>query len=250
MKKYWLAFGGFFALTFFSCTKVLHQTDTTVQVYQMEENVAKQSSNSSVIALITPYKTALDAEMNTEVGRCTKRLEKTQPESTLGNWMADALLSEAQIVFDVPIDFAVQNYGGVRVPYLPEGSITKGNIFELMPFENRMVVLKVEGSTVQTLFDHIATLGGWPISQNVSFEIRDSTNAKNIMIRQKPLDTNQNYTFVLPDYIANGGDNCSFLSNYVERKDSEKLIRDSFFDYLKKNPVLNAEIEGRVIYNE
>ena len=80
-------------------------------------------------------------------------LIKAQSEGTLGNFIADALLQKGIDYAYHPIDFAIVNNGGIRLPSLPSGNITVGKIYELMPFDNMIVVLKVSGNIVQQLMN-------------------------------------------------------------------------------------------------
>ena len=43
------------------------------------------------------------------------------------------------------------NHGGIR-SYIPKGNITTGKIFELMPFDNLIVLQEVKGSVLQQFF--------------------------------------------------------------------------------------------------
>ncbi len=230
-------------LLFFSCSKVYHQTDTQSLTYKVDESSAVDAS-PSIEQLIQPYKTQLDHAMNVPVGNCESRMDKTRPESTLGNWMADAIHTQAEQLLNTTIDFALQNYGGIRIPYLPEGEISRGKIYELMPFENRLVLMQLSGTRIQQFLDHIAALGGWPVSHGLRFEIKNK-QAVNIQIKGKAIDKDQRYTIVLPDYIANGGDKCDFLVGQ-EKQVTEHLIRSILLDYLSNNPLIQAEIEGRI----
>lgn len=69
-------------------------------------------------------------------------------------------------------DFAVFNTGGLRRP-LPLGNITRGDVFELMPFENELVILTMNGEAVKKLVNFIATKGGAPVS-GLRLRIQDS----------------------------------------------------------------------------
>ncbi|MBL0145080.1 MAG: 5'-nucleotidase C-terminal domain-containing protein [Chitinophagaceae bacterium] len=44
------------------------------------------------------------------------------------------------------------NYGGIRLPAIPAGNITRGKIFELAPFDNIIVLQKISGKTFQAFF--------------------------------------------------------------------------------------------------
>lgn len=227
-----------------SCTKVLH-INATPNSYSMNESYTQ---DSAIQAMIAPYKKQLDAQMNRIIGTCAKDLVKEKPESTLGNWMSDALLIKANEYVDEPIDISLVNYGGVRIPSLPKGDITKGKIFELMPFDNVMVVVALDGVTLQVLFDHMAKKGGWPISKGVQYTIEDG-KAKNVLIQNKKIEVGQTYRILLSDYIANGGDQCNFLKEQP-REQLGVFIRDALISYVedvtKSKQLLDADIDGRV----
>ena len=132
------------------------------------------------------------------------------------------------------VDFACQNYGGIRIPALARGNVTVGSIYELMPFDNTLKILTIDGPTTQQLLDRIAEKGGWPISRTLSFTI-DNDRATNIVIKGQPFDINNSYKVALPDYIADGGDDCSFLLGAPAETD-DRMIRDIIIDWLKGLP--------------
>jgi len=227
-------------LTLVSCSKVYQTTGTSYQLYDLKD---ASTSPADIEAIINPYKSQLDSEMNAEIAQCTNTLSKTQPESDLGNWMCDALLAETNKLHTNGVDIAIQNYGGIRIPTLAEGNVTRGEIFELMPFENRIVVLEMNGVVLNQLFNHIASLGGWPVSKGVKYQIKNGT-LHQFTLNDAPIDNDKIYTVSISDYIANGGDNCFFLKD-LKRTTYQKLIRDSMFDYIASNPEISASIEGR-----
>ena len=136
-------------------------------------------------------------------------LVKQQPEGTLGDFVADALLLQSRKELNTAIDFSIVNNGGIRVPNFSAGEITVGKVFELMPFDNGIAVVECSGKVVKQLMDKAAAKGGWPVS-NMKYMIHAGA-AENIFIGENKLDTLATYHFVCSDYIANGGDDCSFL---------------------------------------
>ena len=168
----------------------------------------------------------------------------------MGNWAADAVLDQCNLAYKEPIDFAVVNYGGIRIPSLPKGDITTGKIFELMPFDNMMVVLEVNGKIVQQLFELIAQKGGWPVSKGVECSFSQEGKLNSVTINGNPIDNNKTYTIGLTDYVANGGDNCSFFKEQTQHN-TGILFRDAFLQQVKslteKGKNINANIEERMV---
>ena len=96
--------------------------------------------DSTVTAEIAPYKAKCSAIMDVVLGYSDKVMTKDQPEGLLGDFSADAVLTQARKFCkdSCSVDICVLNNGGLRNP-LPKGNITLGNIFQLMPFENQMI---------------------------------------------------------------------------------------------------------------
>ena len=113
-----------------------------------------------------------------------------------------------------------------------------------MPFENQLVVMDLNGVQVKQLLDRIATYGGWPVSEGLQFEIRDSA-AINILIQGAPWKPEGSYRIGLPDYVANGGDDCDFLKP-LPRVNSGLLIRDLLISDVKRKKVLTPNGQVRI----
>lgn len=236
-----------FLLAFLSCSKQYHLADVKNKTYRIEK--ASFPVDVKVASMIEPYKLKLDETMNEVISYSDIELVKGKPTSSLTNWFTDVLLDATQKLVSDPIDFAVQNYGGIRLPAIPKGDISVGKIYELMPFDNVMYIMELEGSIVQMFFDRMAESGGWPVSRNVYFEISYG-KAKNIQIKGVPLDTNKIYTLAIPDYVANGGDNMTFLKD-AKSNNTGALIRDMIISHLRENKLkgihIQPNLEKRII---
>ena len=220
---------------------------------KIQVNAEAISEDAEISEMIAPYKTALDAEMNVVIGENKENMTKGKPESLLTNWFADAIHAmTTEYYTNGEVDFTVSNYGGIRIPNVAEGAITRGKIFELMPFDNMLVVIKMADTTVIKLFNHMAADNGWPISSNVSYEIKDY-KPQNILINGEPLRSDRLYSVSISDYLANGGDKCYFLEEGT-REDLGVLIRDALITYVEKqtagNQVIESKLDGRVRYVE
>lgn len=208
-------------------------------------------NDPSVEKLIQPYRTKIEGSMNEVIGQSAQELTHIQPEGLMGNWAADVIHRQAEIYYGKKIDFTVLNHSGLRIRAIPKGNITRSKIFELMPFENQITVLQGDGATIEKLFQIIAAKGGWPIS-HATLEIQPmpaGAIAKNITIGGEPLQSDKIYTFALPDYIANGGDNAPLTQ--LKRQDLNKLMRDAFIEGVLKDKtdgkISDAKLEGRTV---
>jgi 2',3'-cyclic-nucleotide 2'-phosphodiesterase (5'-nucleotidase family) len=210
--------------------------------------------DSSIYKSFLPYKNIVDSSMGMTIAISEIVLEKNQPEGLLGDLVADMVLEEAKKNYygsdDLPVQFCFLNNGGLRAP-LPKGEITKRNVFELMPFENEMVVITVNGNSAKKLFDFIATKDGMPVS-GVTMKIKNHA-AENILIDGVAFDSSKNYKVVTSDYLASGGDNLTFLKDEKKEYIGIKL-RDAIINNMmvknKKGITITTKLDGRISYDK
>jgi 2',3'-cyclic-nucleotide 2'-phosphodiesterase (5'-nucleotidase family) len=227
-----------------SCKPAPQQSVVQFQGYQVNKQVVV---DSSLVRLIAPYGNQLKSTMGKVIGISERGLYKKQPESEIGNFMADAMKAMAEIKFGKKVDAAFVNYGGVR-SYIAKGNVTVGQIFELMPFDNLVVLQQINGTVLQQFLDKTAIDGGWP-SSGISMEIKDK-KAVHIMIAGKPLDLQAKYLIANSDYVANGGSDCSMLKG-IAQENRGYLLRDALLEYsvvsTAKGKTIDSNIENRVV---
>lgn len=185
--------------------------------------------------------------MNDVIAVAETDLEKKQPEGTLGNILADAMLSIAKQKYKTAVDASFINYGGIRLPVIPAGNITRGKIFELAPFDNIIVLLRLNGKVLTEFLNHLSLRNGWPVS-GASWQIKDK-KATAVIINGKPIDESTIYTIATLDYVANGGDDCVMLKN-IPQINGGFLFRDAVIEYFNvftgQGKKLTAKIENRI----
>ncbi len=208
-----------------------------------------QLSDSMAVQIITPYKTELDAEMNEVIGEFGNEMSRARPESSLGNFVCDMLVKEGSLIYGDTIDFAVYNYGGIRLDVVGEGPVTRGKIFEILPFENFAVIVNLDASAVRMLLQKIIDEKGWPIG-GIRFNVKNN-QPENILIQNMPFDSSRIYKVIMNDYMANGGDNLSFLTN-AKVELLNITIRDLALQYIQKEFKAGRKIystpDGRITY--
>jgi 2',3'-cyclic-nucleotide 2'-phosphodiesterase (5'-nucleotidase family) len=226
-------------LVFAACNTVQRPVSADYAGYRITPVLEK---DSVLERQLQPYRDSVNNSMNTVIAVLGATLEKKQPEGSLGNFMADAMLVQAKKKFGVDADVATVNYGGIRLGQLPAGEVTNGKIFELMPFDNLLVLQEIRGDQLQTFLDFTAERGGWPLA-GLTMQISNK-KAVNVLIGGKPLDPSKTYKLVNSDYVASGGDNATMLKG-IPQKNIGYLMRDAFFDYIKA-----LQAEGKNIWGK
>ncbi len=235
-----------FVLT--SCSVSRKQVSSYHTSYTVIDTTLQKDSRFE--QMLQPYKKSMDTAMNIVIGYSEAPMSKALPECTLGNFIADAQLALAKRS-DPATQISIMNYGGIRLPYISPGPITKGKLYELMPFDNKLTIVELPGKVLRQFCDHMAAYGGWPVA-GISFKIKDK-KAIDILIGSEPLNEQLVYHTAVSDYIANGGDNCDFLGT-CKKTYINIFVRDMLIDYLSelnsKGQKLNIKIEKRISYAE
>jgi 2',3'-cyclic-nucleotide 2'-phosphodiesterase (5'-nucleotidase family) len=209
---------------------IVQQVSDVDVLYLRSEATTEPVAGSKIEEMIAPYREQLSEEMDQVIGEMPEELIKERPNSNLGNWFADVLHDVATIHYDNDIAFAIQNYGGLRVPAVPKGPLTKGKIFELMPFDNKLVIVDLSADQVTKLADIIAGSRGWPISRGLSLTI-NKNKASNILVNGQALNNDIVYHVAMPDYVANGGGGGDFLKD-LSQHDTGYYIREAVIEHL------------------
>lgn len=204
--------------------------------------------------LIHQYRESLEADMNRVLVYSEHVMERGTPEGTLNNFVADLVLDIGQDIYQPqdgkPIDFCLLNYGGLRVP-LPEGEITYGRVFELLPFENEMVVITLSGEKTFQLFEYLAVASrGMPVS-GVKLIINNEA-PESILIQSQEFDSNRTYKILTSDYLAGGGDSMSFFLQPLNYELLGKRVRDAIILHMQnvnaRGEKISAELDQRISY--
>jgi len=204
-------------------------------------------SDGGMEAMVTPYRERMGAEIREVIGEAAVPLTEAVPEGTLGNFAADAILWMARRASSEPVQMALMNNGGLRIP-IPAGPITVDQMFELMPFENRLSILTLSGEQVLELADQIADRRGQPVA-GISFRIQEEGGervARDVRVEGHSVDPAGRYRLATNDYMANGGEDFTPLQTPLEREDLPILIRDAFIEYVREKGVIREELEGRI----
>lgn len=211
--------------------------------------------NNEVAQLIKPYKEKLDAEMNEVLVISAEEFpkEKGKAETKLGNLVADLSLEIANDYYKDNIDFCLLNFGGLRTS-LPKGEITRGKIFELMPFENELVVVNINNDSLNSLINYIKKVGGQPISHGIYLKYNPNGKDEHIIEVIEEFEGDKtSFTQVLTsDYLAKGGDNMTFFANPIKYEKVGIKLRDAIIQYCQEQhqqgKQLTGKLDGRITF--
>ena len=218
-----------FLLVLVACTPKIRQID-----YQnkSQELFSSKPIVHPIDTIVSPYRQSLDLEMNALIGKASCTMSKARPEGTLGNFSADLLQEYAINYFADSAKnhkiITMLNNGGLRAP-INEGKVLLRNVYELMPFDNMIVFVKVEKEKYPLLIKYLNEAGGEPISG----------------FRKEDAPFEADFWIATTDYLAAGGDKMTFFQDPIMLIDTGRLLRDEIESHIKKRGEICSKLDGR-----
>ena len=142
----------------------------------------------------------------------------------------------------VDADIAITNGGGVRAP-LMAGTITVGDMYTILPFDNTLVTMEMKGSDIIKVLEHGIEPDNFGWGQHAGVKIwytPGATRGEKItsvrLADGTKLENDKYYTVVTNDFMAVGGDSYDFSAakNIV---DTNLVIRDEMANYWRENGI-------------
>jgi 2',3'-cyclic-nucleotide 2'-phosphodiesterase (5'-nucleotidase family) len=179
-------------------------------------------------------------------------MEKGKPESSLGNFVSDVCLNRINDSLSKAnqplLDFFVFNSGGLR-GVIPQGSIKKGDVFQVMPFDNELVWVEIPYDSLVSLLDYIGTKGGIPVS-GISMVIKNQRCQDVRIYNGKPLNRDQSYRIGTNDFLALGGDGMTMLASQDGIKTIGVKVRDAIIDHIQwihsRSGSIDSKLDRRI----
>ena len=166
-------------------------------------------------------------------------------ESPMYNLVTDAMRLR------VKADFSFTNYGGIRAD-IKVGSITREDIFRVLPFGNQIVEFQVNGAYLKSIIEEkikgnrrgMAISGGMITYNNT---LPDGERVTEFLISGKPLQADQLYRIATTDYLMEGNSGLSMLMEIPRESVAFTgiLFRDAVIEYVQQNSPLQIQLEGR-----
>lgn len=239
----------FLSISLFNSCKEKKLTVTKISANTIAIDSTLETDNS-YNSIIKPFKEKMMTEVNTKISFTKTDLVRNDGvlESSLGNLIADLSYERANPIFNKltgrNIDFAMFNYGGIRAG-ITAGNVTNKNAFELMPFENMLVVVELGGEKMNELIQYLQKNNtAHPVSKQFRLTLTD--NNYTLKINTKNFDKEKSYFVLTSDYLQSGGDNMVFFKNPLQRISLEYKFRDAIVDYFKSVDTLRSVLDGRI----
>lgn len=208
------------------------------------------ATDQTIEAFIKPYREHVNSDLDSVISYAMETYSKSDGKlnTAIGNFMADALYDQSNPILEKrtgeSIDFVLLNHGGIR-SIISKGNITTRTAFEMMPFENAIVVIKLKGAEVKELLDYLAEAKrAHPISK-LKIELDADGKLFDATVNGQPIDYNKTYNVLTNDYLMNGGDRMDFFKTRDTVYVLDYKIRNALIDYFHKNDTIRPVMDNR-----
>lgn len=244
-------FSAFFLLFFLVSCKQNEYTLTQVEGRQIEINDSI-SASAKVDSVLSPFRENVESQLSESLAYNVRDMKRTDGtlNSSIGNMMADAVMELANPIFNTQtgnnIDFVLLNFGGIRAA-MAQGDVSQRTAFEIMPFENEVVVVELSPYRVLELLHYLRfEMLAHPIS-GIEIQLDTNNNIKSVKIKGNPLDSSKTYFVATSDYLKNGGDRMYFFEDAISETSLDYKLRNLFIDYFIKKDTIDFLPDNRFI---
>ncbi|HZW63004.1 MAG TPA: 5'-nucleotidase [Flavobacteriaceae bacterium] len=205
-----------------------------------------------ITSFIKPYKEHINKDLDSVISYAVDTYSKSDGElnTAIGNLFADAVYEQANPIFNSRtqknIDMVLLNHGGIRA-IISKGNITKRTAYEIMPFENSLVVVALQGKYVLEAVKYLQSAKrAHPIAK-LQIVLDSQYNLKKASINNHPIAPEKTYYVATNDYLYNGGDHMDFFKSSDTVYVLNYKVRNALLDYFLKKDTINPKIDSRFI---
>lgn len=183
------------------------------KIYPVDASIAPDPAVEKALA---PYRAQLEAKYGRLLCQAPKGLFRGRngEANALGYWMADLMREASAKATGLKVDAAITNSGGLRANLRP-GPVTVGDVYEVMPFENGLVVVEMTGAEiVRAVKQGIERRTGEPVS-NLKAVVSGTPEQPACAVTfadGSAIDPAATYRVATSDYLAKSGDTMRSLA--------------------------------------
>ncbi|MDD2773680.1 MAG: bifunctional UDP-sugar hydrolase/5'-nucleotidase, partial [Elusimicrobiales bacterium] len=210
----------------------------------------RTGEDPAVLAALEPARAQVSSAMNETIARAQTDIlrhadgNNSDVDSPLGDLVCDILRSHAKT------QVAFQNTHGARAD-LRKGAVTLRDMYEVMPFENTLVVEELTGAQLEEVMrENIRGNSSGMQESGLEIEYDTAPNGGigqiTVKIGGKPVDPAGWYTVATNNYLALGGSGGKTLSQGRNIRDTLATVRDVLISAARTAGTLSAPRTGRI----
>lgn len=194
--------------------------------------------------IVVDYTRKIDSIMDRKIGTAESLIDNYyDEESPLGNIICDVMREETEA------EIVLQNPGGIKRP-LRKGDIKARDMYDILPFDNEIVVMNLKGSDVKGLLEKtIKKEYGLLQVSGLSYKFKTKKEGDPVLLEVKvdgtPLQENRIYKVATNSFMASGGDKFVNFKNGTHKRIMGSL-RSAVEKWILKNSPIKQMKEHRI----
>ncbi|WP_055443538.1 5'-nucleotidase C-terminal domain-containing protein [Lacinutrix himadriensis] len=240
-----------FALCIYSC-KQENLSLTKIEGKQININDSLEI-NQEIEDFVKPYRDHVNKNLDSVISYAVDTYSKSDGDynTAIGNLFADAVIEASSKVLQKrtghDVDMVLLNHGGIRA-IISKGDITTRTAYEIMPFENSLVVAEMKGKTIQdSLIKYLSKAKRAHPIAGLKLTLDKDFNAIKASINNQPIEADKTYYVATNDYLYHGGDRMTFFQTNDSLHVLNYKVRNALLDYFLKTDTINPVIDDRFI---
>jgi 2',3'-cyclic-nucleotide 2'-phosphodiesterase (5'-nucleotidase family) len=206
----------------------------------------RERPDTAVARVVDAFRRATDSLSSRPVAVLAEPLTRQTDQYPLGNLIADAYRAAAHA------DVAVVNNGGIRSD-LDAGTVTWGQLFQVLPFQNAVTRVVVNGAQLRAVLEHAA--GSGDAQAHVSgvrvTVVRSAPEGRRVaaltLADGRAVRDDGRYTLAVPDFLAAGGSGYAMLRP-LPALNTGVVDLDALIAYLRQLPQpVRVPAERRIV---
>ncbi len=238
-------------LVLFSCK---HEKEVFLHKIEGQRIVIDHSltEDPNIEGFIKPFRDHINNDLDSVIAYSVgdyspKTLEY---ETAIGNFLADITHELSNPIYKQrtgkDIDLVILNHGGIRAG-IPKGNITARTAYQIMPFENSVVIVDLKGEQIKELIQYLSKAKRANPFSRLGLKLDKDNNVIEALLNGKPIDYNKTYSVASIDYLYNGGSGMVFLKKGDNFHALDYKLRNVIIDYFKKTDTINLSTDNRFI---
>jgi len=203
------------------------------RIIDLYDGPAERFRNHELEAACAALVARTAERMKEVVGALTAPLERTRDpvrSSTAGSLITDVMRAYTGA------DVAVQNRGGIRAD-VQAGSVTRRDLFEILPFGNHVVTVTLSGAELEALVRRSIEGGAHSALEFSGMQIgvqgaKDEWSVVRLTVGGEELERKKDYRVVTNNFVAGGGDGYVELTAGRDKAVDTIILRELLARYL------------------
>ena len=209
------------------------------------------SDDPAVKDMLAPYREKV-AALSMVIGKLEGNLKKESVGAgSVGNFVTEAMLRVANQKSGKNVVLALTNAGGLRKNEIAAGELRVSDIFELMPFENSLLVFDLSGALILKILQAGTRdpQAGARIQYRWNAQNRTEVISAKLVDRQnheREIDQTATYSVVTIDYLYNlKSGTYAVLQEAKDVKPLNTTLRDAVLSYVKEETAAGRAIKPK-----